>query len=175
MPGECWKKVQYIRTGCFQNRQNAPSTGIFYLLWNNLHWQCSFQGTVDLEHCKTTMPFAFCPWTFWMRNCKFHQLMFSALTNIQVSNSLCLDGPSLGWNSFDFHLLVISHYVCFVMFFPIYWQHWHLRLLHWVSPGLRRRHLEYHLKVSITHIAKTITTTKIELSGQNKVAKWGGL
>ena len=47
-----------------------------------------------------------------MRNCKFHQLMFCALTNIQVSNSLCLDGPSLGWNSFDFHLLVISHYVC---------------------------------------------------------------
>ena len=32
MPGECWKKVQYIRTGCFQNRQNAPSTGIFNLL-----------------------------------------------------------------------------------------------------------------------------------------------
>ena len=116
MPGECWKKVQYIRTGCFQNRQNAPSTGIFYLLWNNLHWQCSFQGTVDLEHCKTTMPFAFCPWTYWMRNCKFLQLMFCALTNIQVSNSLCLDGPSLGRNSFDFHLLVISHFVCSTTF-----------------------------------------------------------
>ena len=172
MPGECWKKVQYIRTGCFQNRQNAPSTGIFYQLktcinnarfkvrwiWNTAKLRCHLPSA--LEHTEwETVSFT----------------MFCALTNIQVSNSLCLDGPSLGRNSFDFHLLVISHYVCFGMFFPIYWHHWHLRLLHWVSPGLRRRHLEYHLKVSITHIAKTTKTTKIEISGQNTVAEWGGL
>ena len=113
MPGECWKKVQYIRTGCFQNRQNAPSTGIFYQLktcinnarfkvrwiWNTAKLRCHLPSA--LEHTEwETVSFT----------------MFCALTNIQVSNSLCLDGPSLGRNSFDFHLLVISHFVCSTTF-----------------------------------------------------------
>ena len=161
-PGGCWTRVQFIRTESSQNKQNVQSTGLFPSI------TCMMLITFGLRYggSGTLQNFdAICLLPLNILNEKLWVLQRTWSVNFNLISS--------------FRYLIL--YIWMVLLLVgtlstfVYWyltcsadeKDWYAsikalsnlisgRLLHWISPGLRRRHLEYHLKVSSPLLNKTI-------------------